>query len=61
MKDDPRFQTREDFERWEREERETIANEIKYAPAYAAMLGEARIANMRNAHAHLLTPESDNG
>ena len=58
---DPVFTTREDLERWEGDERETIANEIKYAPAYAAMLGETRIMNMRAAHAHLLNQESDNG
>ena len=41
--------TAENFAEWERRERETIANEIKYAPAYAAMLGETRIQAMRAA------------
>lgn len=45
----PEFASWQDFERWEREERETIANEIKYAPAYAALLGEQRIAVARAA------------
>lgn len=58
---DPVFMTRDELDGWIADEREVIANEIKYAPAYAAMLGETRIRNMRAAHAHLLTPESNNG
>lgn len=58
---EPVFTTREELDGWIADERAVIANEVKYAPAYAFMLGEQRIAIMRAAHAHLLTPKSDNG
>lgn len=61
MKNDSRFETHEELEGWIADERAVIANEVKYAPLYAAMLGDKRIRDMRVAHAHLLTPESDNG
>lgn len=55
---DPAFTTREEFEAWEADEHAFIA---KFDDPFFVAGALSIIARVKRNHAHLLTPESDNG
>ncbi|WP_260581221.1 hypothetical protein [Sphingopyxis sp. PET50] len=59
MKGDPVFETREALAAWLSREREEFNRLLAFN--YPHRSTEQRLKRVRAAHAHLLTPESDNG
>lgn len=59
----PRFETRAEFEDWESDEMRSLVNRARNKRVRRSSVREqaSLIDRVAKAHAHLLTPESDNG